>query len=542
MPRTLTAPEPAASPPQVGSAGSQPAQALWRRWQIAVAGGLPNLIVFSLLGGVMYFGHHTGWRMPNISELIGAPAAVADDWCLEHLVPESQCIECRPDLHPKADEFGFCREHGVAECVIHHPELAQVRGAPRLPQYDTAATISLLPRATNNSRDTLHTRRVQFASADAMARAGVEVDVVQERPMIDAVTANGELTFDPTRVAHLASRVPGTVAFVFKTIGDEVQEGEILALVDSAQVGQAKAQLLQAIVQVQLRRTTVERTSQVAASGAVAGKALIEAESALEEAEVALISAQQALANLGFELPEQLETVAPKQLAEDLRFLGVPSYLLASLPTHAQTANLIPLRAPFAGVVVASQIVAGEVVGTSNTLFTVADPRQLWLLLAVRQEDAKYVTRGLPVQFQADDRSAEVTGHVSWLSPAVNGQTRTLRVRVRVGSTGGTLRDRTFGTGRIILREEPNAITVPREAVQSTGDVHLVFVRDKNYFEQTAPKFFHVRQVRVGARDEQHAELLAGVLPGEVVSTKGSPVLMGQLLRSAFGSGCGCHE
>lgn len=540
MSAIVTAPaRPSTSP---GKADHRPAVKPWHRRLKAFADGLPNLIVFSLLGGVMYFGHHTGWRMPKVSELMGAAAVAPDDWCTEHLVPESQCIECQPELHPKADEFGFCRDHGVAECVIDHPGLAQVRGEPRPPQYDTAAAISLLPRAANNSRDTLHTRRVQFASAEAVARAGIEVDVVQERPMMDAVTANGELTFDPTRVAHLASRVPGMVAFVFKTIGEEVQAGEILALVDSAQVGHAKTQLVQSIVQLQLRQNTVERLQPIAKSGAVPQRSLIEAESTLQEAEVAVLSARQVLANLGFELTEHLDTVAPQKLSDDLRFLGVPSSLVAALPSHARTANLIPIRAPLDGVVVSSRIVAGEVVDTTSPLFTVADSRQVWLLLHVRQEDAKYLSHGLPVRFQTDDGAAEVTGHLSWISPAVNEQTRTIQVRVVVDNPEGTLRDRMFGTGRIILREEPNAIVVPREAVQSTGDVNLVFVRDKNYFEDNSPKFFHVRQVRVGARDEQHVELLAGVLPGEVVATVGSPVLMGQLLRSAFGSGCGCHE
>src|SRR5690606_21585684 len=97
----------------------------------------------------------------------------------------------------------------------------------------------------------------------------------------------------------------------------------------------------------------------------------------------------------------------------------------------------------------------------TNALFTVADPRQLWLLLNVRQEDAKYVTRGLPVRFQTDDGAAQVTGSVSWISPAVNEQTRTLQVRVVVSNADVKLRDKTFGTGRVVLREEPNAIVVP---------------------------------------------------------------------------------
>ena len=123
---------------------------------------IPNVIVFSLLGSVMYLGHHTGWKMPKLSALGGTPAAPVDDWCSEHLVPESQCIECNDALYKKPKSVGFCRIHGVAECVIHHPSLAQVKEKPTLPKYDTAKAIAVMTRPTNNSRDTLHTHRVQF--------------------------------------------------------------------------------------------------------------------------------------------------------------------------------------------------------------------------------------------------------------------------------------------------------------------------------------------------------------------------------------------
>ena len=66
-------------------------------WYAALS-GLPNLIVFTALGGLLYFGHHTGWKMPKFSALTGGTQADEDDWCPEHLVPESQCIECKPEL------------------------------------------------------------------------------------------------------------------------------------------------------------------------------------------------------------------------------------------------------------------------------------------------------------------------------------------------------------------------------------------------------------------------------------------------------------
>lgn len=507
-----------------------------------ILNGIPNLVVFSLLGAILYLGHHTGWKLPSMSSLSGHSVAPFDDWCSEHLVPETQCVECKPELYPKPKSFGFCRKHGVAECVIDHPELAQLKDEPQLPKYNTAQSIGVMDRSVNNSRSTLHKSRVQFTSAESVTKAGIDVDVVQERPMSDTIAANGELRFDPTRIQRLSVRVPGTVAFVFRTIGDPVQPGDILALVDAALVGQAKGQLLQAAVQVQLKKNSADRIRAIANTGVIAAKSLIEAEGLIQEAEVSLASAAQSLTNLGFEVPGELVNQDHKKLAEVLRFLGIPTSQVASLPKGISTANLIPVRASYGGVVVESNIVAGDVVEATTALFKVADPQRLWLLLDVPQSGAKYVKQGLKVLFQTDDGSQTATGIVSWISPSIDEHTRTLKVRVIVENLDGKLRDNTFGAGQIVLREEPNAIVVPREAVQSTPDAHFVFVRDKNYFDKSAPKVFHVRQVRVGAKDDQFVELLAGVLPGEVVATKGSPVLLAQLQRSNLGAGCACHD
>ncbi len=171
-----------------------PLGGLARRWYHRA----PDLLVVALLAAVFALGHHTGWKMPKASELWTSAPAGGDDWCAEHLISESQCIECQDNLLPRPPAFGFCRLHGVAECVNCHPFLAQVHGEPAALQYDPAAALMVLDRPENNSRNMLHKRRVQFASAESVQRAGVEVDVVEEQPMQDVLIANGEVIFDPT--------------------------------------------------------------------------------------------------------------------------------------------------------------------------------------------------------------------------------------------------------------------------------------------------------------------------------------------------------
>src|SRR5690242_19676349 len=105
---------------------------------------------------------------------------------------------------PRGKAPPYCTKHGVPECPLDHPEIAQVQGRPRFPRYDVLAALALRDRPENNSKCKLHQRRIQFASAAAAEKAGVEVDVVGEAPMEDSVAANGEVSYDPTRVARLS--------------------------------------------------------------------------------------------------------------------------------------------------------------------------------------------------------------------------------------------------------------------------------------------------------------------------------------------------
>jgi cobalt-zinc-cadmium efflux system membrane fusion protein len=168
----------------------------------------------------------------------------------------------------------------------------------------------------------------------------------------------------------------------------------------------------------------------------------------------------------------------------------------------------------------------------------------LWLNLNVRQADARYVTYGQKVLFSPSDsvNEPEDQGTVSWISTGADDVTRTVKVRVDLPNEDGRLRANTFGTGRIVLREEPKAIVVPSEAIHWDGTCNIVFVRDKDFFKKDAPKIFHVRSVRTGVKDGDSTEIIAGLLPGEVVASKNSVILEAQLLKANLGAGCGCVE
>ncbi|WP_425399022.1 efflux RND transporter periplasmic adaptor subunit [Aeoliella sp.] len=506
---------------------------------------IPTLLVLATFGGLFYYGHHSDWKLPKFSALTGTATSAPGDWCEEHGIPESQCVACNPGLLPAEPDYGWCAEHGVHNCTLHHPDVAEVKETPVVSSADfeqAAVALSLRERPTNNAACKVYQRFIQFASVDAVQQAGVEVTLVDQAPVTEWVTGNGEIRYDATRFARLSTRVPGTAWRVFKSIGDTVQEGEVLAVVDAMEVGRLKGNLVKAIVEKDLAQKNVDRLTGLT-EGVVPGKKILENEAVLAKAEAEVLSAEQALANLGLAVDAESYAGLPKQeVVERLRFLGFSEVLAEQMKSQTATANLIPIRSPMAGVIVDRQVVAGEVVDPSKVLFDVADPSKMWLMLNIPLEEAWLLQIGQPVRFLPNGSREEVAGQLSWISTAADKQTRMVKVRAELDNSHGQLRDETFGEGRIMLREEQAAVIVPKSAVHWEGCCQVVFVRDRNYFsDPDSPKLFHLRSVRTGAVNGDDVEVIVGLLPGEVVVTEGGDVLRAQLLKNSLGAGC-CAE
>jgi cobalt-zinc-cadmium efflux system membrane fusion protein len=505
---------------------------------------VPAVVAVAGLAGVLYAGQSSGWKLPRASALRGEGAREADDWCVEHGVPESACVECDRTLLPRPPRTGWCPEFGVHDCPFCDPAVAQTPTPAGFgPAYLDRArrALAFAPRAPNGKKCTLHERRVQLASAEVVDRLGIGIEPVGTAPVVEGVTAPGEIGYDPTRLARLSARLPGVVRRVERQVGDRVKAGEILALVDAAEVGKAKAEFQQALALVELRTQTLAQKKSLEGA-TVTGQEVLEAEAALEEARVRRLLAEQSLANLGLPVrAEDAKGLSPAELADRLRFLGVPDSLRAELAKETASANLLPVRAPFDGEVVARAANPGQGADPAKPLFVVADAGRVWLTLRVRYEDADRVRAGHPVRFRADGGSA-AEGTVAWVSPAADEKTRTVPVRVELPNPDGRLRAGTFGTAFVALRSEKDAVVVPSAAVHWEGCCNVVFVADRGFDREGGYKVFHVRKVRPGAGDVTPAgtpvtEVIAGVLPGERVAVAGSGLLRSELLRNNLGAG-----
>jgi cobalt-zinc-cadmium efflux system membrane fusion protein len=357
---------------------------------------------------------------------------------------------------------------------------------------------------------------------------------VQVRPMAQYVSSPGMLDYDPSHYARLSSRCAGTVWRVYKEFGDPVRQGEVLALIDAAEVGKAKAEFLQSLTQLELRTQTLEAMN--VAGSSISAQARRNAESAHREAEIRQFNDRQALLNLG--LPIRIEDVTKlpdEQRFRYLRLLGLPKEILKDLDPETLTANLLPLTSPFSGRVVRRDTAPGEVeqLTQPKILFIVANVHHLHIELDVNPQDAMELRPGQPVSFWPEGKdpgsSKAVQAQLTRIGLEVDEKTRRVRAHAEVDNPEGRLRPNSFGTGRILIREQPQTVVVPREAVQSEGNRHFVFVR-------VAEEQFQVRQVRTGIGDAHFLEV-DNVKVGEEVVTTGSFALKSELLKDRIGGG-----
>lgn len=464
--------------------------------------GLANAIVLLLLLALSYWGHHHHWKIPTFSGLIDSE-------------PTETAGVTVPETRP------------LAEAVRH-----QVRYRPTSDE-NAAGRALVAGERDANELDGLPV--ICFDSHESVRVAGIESSPVLHRPMEEFVDCHGVVDYDHTKMARLSTRVSGIIWRVEKSEGEPVRKGDVLALIDSAKVGQAKAEFLEAAIQCKLREQTLKRLRGL--GDVVAGRRLVEAEADRQAAQIRRLNAEQAMITLG--LPVDIDESSPEfveQLVADVKFLGLPESIIATILSQTRSANLLPLTSPLDGIVIRRDVVRGEVVDTSKTLFVVADVSHMWLDLNVRADDARSLAIGQDVLVPIDSLFGDVTGKVVWISTEVDATTRTIKLRARIPNPSLTsdpagphvLRAKTYVNARIRVRSLNNAIAVPTSALRYCWgeSCHVVFVPVGDGTR------FQPRRVKTGFTRDGRTQIQSGLRPGDSVVTSGSRLLHVEMLEA----------
>jgi len=339
---------------------------------------------------------------------------------------------------------------------------------------------------------------------------GLETVVVRWREAAQEIQATAVIKPNEYRLAHVSPRIPGRAMKVLAFLGDQVKEGQTLALLDSLELGERRAAFLQAKANLAVARRNLERERRLFDKGISSQKEYLEAKGTFERDDAAYRAALEALRLLGLSDP-MIDRLAWGPRGEPLSYF--------------------PMTAPVEGIVIDQHITTGELIGPEDRPYTIADLTTVWVVLDIFEKDIGRVRLGARARVSVDAYPSEVfQGKVTYISSELDPETRTARARVEIANQEGRLRPGMFATARLTVVEEGGrqALQVPRGAIQSVRGHPVAFV-------DRADGTYAVRKLVLGDQFGDNVEVVSGLTHGERVVTRGAFYLKSILLEEDIG-------
>lgn len=320
---------------------------------------------------------------------------------------------------------------------------------------------------------------------EQLESAGIEIESVGPRVMTTALELPGEVRADETRFARVVPRVRGVVTEVLKQEGDRVRRGELLAVLNSGDLADAKSAFLGARQRLEFTRVALEREASLWSKRITAERDFLDAKRVFAEAQLAERLAGQTLVGL-----------------------GVPTDALAGLATApAELLARYEIRAPLDGEVIERNVTVGEAVGEDAEIFAVADLSSVWVDVTVYARDLGAVRRGQAARVRSTDLDLDVAGRVSFVGPLVGEDTRAATARIVLPNASGRWSPGLFVTVELVRESAEVPLAVRADAIQTFRDWQVVFVRFGDWFE--------ARPLELGRSDGTWVEVLKGLTRGE---------------------------
>ncbi|HEX2890923.1 divalent metal ion exporter adaptor subunit IhpB [Vineibacter terrae] len=197
--------------------------------------------------------------------------------------------------------------------------------------------------------------------------------------------------------------------------------------------------------------------------------------------------------------------------------------VLATIESN-QSLTTYDLRAAIGGTIIDRQASLGEYVSEQKPVFVIADLSSVWIDFSVYRRDFSRVRVGDTVVVDLDDGGAPIETRISYVSPLGASDTQSALARA-VTAGSDRLRPGLFATGRLLLAAKPVEMAVRLDALQTHQGRTVVFVRNGDAFE--------ARDVELGNRDGEHAEVLFGLMPGDVYAARNSFVVKAELAKGS---------
>ncbi|HZV59329.1 MAG TPA: efflux RND transporter periplasmic adaptor subunit [Candidatus Eremiobacteraceae bacterium] len=347
---------------------------------------------------------------------------------------------------------------------------------------------------------------------------------------------NEEAVIFPLQQATVAPKITSTIKQFLVQRGSKVKKGQLLAILENADLSAAAESSRGEFDQAQAAYTTAVTSGlpqqiQKAELDAASAKSAFDAAEKvynsrkqlfqqgalprreLDAAEVALVAArsqneqtQKQLADLQRVGKEQaLKSAQGQRLAAEGKYHGAAAQLSYS-----------EIKSPIDGVVTDRPLYVGDLATANQPLLTVMNISKLIAKGHIPQSEAAQLKVGNPAQLKVPGMDEPIEGKVTLVSPALDPGSTTIEVWVEAKKPNPALRPGITVQVAMTAKTAKEAVVVPAAAVyknpEGNGNYVLVAGTDDKA---------HLKPVQVGIRNGEDAQIVSGINPGDPVITAG---------------------
>ena len=376
------------------------------------------------------------------------------------------------------------------------------------------------------------------SASQRVARGDIPVQVspVTRQNLTYSLVANGDIS--PLMQIDLSPKVSGYLEKIFVEMGDSVRQGQVIAQIDRAEfvqkvreveakVAQAKAsadeieagtrsedvrQAEEAVKQAQSRydnaKAQRERMEALFKKQIISKKDFDNADTECAVCDAQLSSSQERL--------KQLKEGARQEVKEGSRArLKEMEAILAQEQIRLQNTQIV---APFAGEIIRRYVDGGSLVSSSTPVVTLIHLETLKVVANVLEKDVGLVKPGMKAKILTEAYPEKpFEGTVVRINKALDLATRTLQAEINIPNPGHLLKPGMFAKVEMILKEKPDALTVPKDAVLREEGKEFVFVVEGNQAFR--------KPVLTGIERENLIEIVEGVKEGDKIVIRGQESL-----------------
>ena len=407
----------------------------------------------------------------------------------------------------------------------------------------------------------------QTVKVDALTaeRLGIKVEPARRQALAIALKTTGQVEAPPENQVTVTTPIPGTITQILVRPGERVKQGQVLAMLSSPELGQlrveAQERRIEAIAQFQeadanlkLAQNNYQRQQQIARAeleeakateafaqeqydsdqsladqGALPRRQALASKTALTEAKAAVTRASSRLQLL--EADAQLQrAIADKKLAQSQINISNDLYQarLQQLGVAPNADGLVTIKAPMSGIVGTLEAGSGESgEDAGKPVLTILDSQEVWVVAHVFEKDIDAIRVGQPVRISLNSLPERLfQGQISLINPEVQGDNRTIPVKVKLANPDGLFKPGLFANLEILTGQSTNStVVIPQSAVVNTpAQKTVVFLENGDAFQPI--------EVRLGAQSAGLVEVSRGLFPGDRVVTQRAPQLYAESLKN----------